>query len=125
MERIVLKETAARPVGPYSQAIKAGGFIFIAGQIPLDPQTQKLVDGGIGPQTERVLRNISEILRAAGCDIARLVRCVVYLRDMNDFAQMNASYEKFFQRQPPVRTTVGVSRLPRDCLIEIEGTAVD
>jgi len=125
MHKVILKETAARPVGPYSQAIRAGGFIFIAGQIPLDPKTQRLVDGGIRPQTARVLGNIAEVLLAAGSDMGKLVRCVVYLKDMNDFAAMNEVYAKQISVAPPVRTTVEVSRLPKDCLIEIEATALE
>lgn len=124
MRTVISTIDAPGPVGPYSQAIKAGGFVFLAGQIPLDPSTRQLVEGGIVPQTERVLRNVAGLLEAAGSRTENVVRCVVFLKSMNDFAAMNETYVRYFAAEPPVRTTVEVARLPKDCLIEIEVTAL-
>jgi 2-iminobutanoate/2-iminopropanoate deaminase len=113
---------APRPVGPYSQAIRAGGLLFIAGQIPLDPAGQ-LVDGDVALQTRRVLDNIKAILEAAGLTFADVVRTTVYLSDLNDMSEMNAVYGTYFSEPYPARATVQVARLPRDVRIEIEATA--
>jgi 2-iminobutanoate/2-iminopropanoate deaminase len=124
MRTVITVSTGAPPVGPYSQAILANGLLFVSGQIPLDPSTGRLVPGGIAEQTDRVLQNISTILGAADSSATKVVRCVVYLANMDDFDVMNTAYAKFFRENPPARTTVEVSRLPKGALIEIEATAV-
>lgn len=123
--RTIATSDGPKAIGPYSQAIKANGFIFVSGQIPLDPATQRLVEGNTAQQTERVLQNISGILKGAGSSMEKVVRCVVFLKSMNDFAAMNEVYAGFFRKNPPARSTVEVSRLPKDCLIEIEATALE
>jgi 2-iminobutanoate/2-iminopropanoate deaminase len=115
---------APAAIGPYSQAIKAGNLLFLSGQIPLDPQTGNLVDGGIEPQTHQVFRNIAAILAAADASFDHVVSAGVFLADMNDFAKMNAVYAEYFTSPAPARATVQVARLPKDCLVEIQVTAV-
>jgi 2-iminobutanoate/2-iminopropanoate deaminase len=114
--------SAPAAIGPYSQAIRTGSLVFTAGQIPIDPATGQLVPGGIAEQTARVLENLKAIVEAAGSSLARAVKATVYLKDFNDFMVMNAVYEKYLGAEgaPPARTTVEVSRLPKDALIEIE-----
>jgi 2-iminobutanoate/2-iminopropanoate deaminase len=125
MGTVVNTAPAPAPVGPYSQAIRANGFIFASGQIPIDPSTQELVSGGIAEQTERVLRNVANLLQAGGSGTPKIVRCVVFLKDMADFETMNEVYARFFGSDPPARTTVAAAGLPRDALIEIEATAIE
>jgi 2-iminobutanoate/2-iminopropanoate deaminase len=115
---------APKAIGPYSQAIKANGMVFASGQIPLDPATGELVEGDIGRQTERVLNNLKAVLEAAGSSLENVVRTTVYLADLGDFAEMNAAYGRFFTEEPPARSTVQVSRLPRDARIEIDVIAL-
>ena len=114
--------TAAAPaaIGPYSQAVKAGGFLFVSGQIPLDPATGTLVDGDVRAQTRRVLENLGGILTAAGASFDRVVKTTVYLVDMNDFGAMNEVYSTFFGTPAPARATVQVGRLPKDVRVEID-----
>jgi 2-iminobutanoate/2-iminopropanoate deaminase len=107
-------------VGPYSQGIRAGGFVFLAGQIPLVRDTGALADGGITGQTEQVIANIRALLGSQGLGLADVVKATVFLADMNDFAAMNAVYAKHFTGTPPARSTVQVARLPKDALVEIE-----
>ena len=116
-------ERAPAAIGPYSQAIKAGGFLFISGQIPIDPETGQVVQGDIAAQAERVLHNIRNIVDDSGATLQDIVRTTVFLRDMNDFAAVNEVYGKFFSTEPPARVTVEVSRLPKDVSIEIEAVA--
>jgi 2-iminobutanoate/2-iminopropanoate deaminase len=111
---------APQAIGPYSQAIRAGDLLFVSGQIPLDPATGQIVDGGIGPQTERVLTSLGAILAAAGSSYDQVVRCTVFLADMNEFAVMNEVYGRFFTSPAPARATVQVARLPRDVRVEID-----
>lgn len=111
---------APKAIGPYSQAIKAGGFVFISGQIPIDPATQQVIEGDIAEQTERVLESLSNILEAAGSDMENAVKTTVFLKSMNDFTAMNEVYARFFKHDPPARATVEVSRLPKDVLVEID-----
>jgi 2-iminobutanoate/2-iminopropanoate deaminase len=111
---------APKALGPYSQAIVAGGFVFCAGQIPLDPVTGEVVAGGIEAQTERVLQNLKAVLAAAGSDLSKATKTTVFLADMNDFAAMNGVYAKHFADPTPARSTVQVARLPRDVKVEIE-----
>jgi len=115
---------APKAIGPYSQAIRAGNLLFLSGQIPLDPATGNLVDGDVTVQTERVLQNISAVLKAAGASFADVVRTTVFLADMNEFAAMNAVYGKYVIDPPPARSTVQVARLPRDVRVEIDVIAV-
>jgi len=111
--------------GPYSPAIKANGFVFLSGQIAADPQTGELVSDTIQAATGRALENLKIVLEAAGLTLDDLVRTNVYLQDMDDFADMNEAYAKFFGKQPPARTTIQVARLPRDARIEIDAIAID
>ena len=115
---------APKAIGPYSQAIRANGFVFVSGQGGVDPATQQLVSGGVKEQTERVMKNLDAILRAAGSGLDKVVRCGVFLKDMNDFAAMNEVYARFFPSTPPARTTVEAARLPKDCLVEIDAVAL-
>jgi 2-iminobutanoate/2-iminopropanoate deaminase len=123
--KFISTSNAPQAIGPYSQAIRAGGFTFIAGQIAIDPATQQMIEGGMALQTERALHNIMAILKAAGSSINNIVRCVVYLRSMDDYPAMNDVYTKFFPGNFPVRSTVAVAGLPRNALVEIEATAID
>jgi 2-iminobutanoate/2-iminopropanoate deaminase len=121
--RPVHSDQAPQAIGPYSQAIVHGGLVFTAGQIPLDPATMQLVEGDVGAQTERVMRNLDAVLHAAGASLQTVVKTTVFLRDMNDFAAMNEVYGRFFGEHRPARSTVQVARLPRDCAVEIEVVA--
>jgi len=113
-------DRAPEAIGPYSQAIKANGFIFASGQIPLDPTTMQIVEGGIEEQTERVLENLKAVLETAGSSLDRVVKTTVYLADLTEFAAMNVIYAKYFGARKPARATVQVARLPRDVKIEID-----
>ncbi len=121
---IVSTDAAPRAIGPYSQAIRAGGFLFLSGQVALDPRTGQLVGSDIKQQTRQVLENVRAILEAAGSSLRQVVKCTVFLADMNDFGPMNEEYGSFFQDQPPARTTVQVARLPRSALVEIDVVAL-
>ena len=115
---------APAAIGPYSQAIRAGNMLFLSGQIPIDPKTGSLVSGGIVEQTHQVFRNIAEILKAGGTSFEQVVSVGVFLADMNDFGKMNEVYATYFSSPAPARATVQVARLPKDCLVEIQVTAV-
>jgi len=115
---------APAAIGPYSQAITAGGFVFVSGQIPLDPTTGQIVPGGITEQTQQVLQNLGAILTAAGRSYADVVKTTVYLADMSEFATMNAVYATYFAAPYPARATVQAARLPRDVKVEIDLIAV-
>jgi len=117
---IIATERGPKAIGPYSQAIRAGGFVFISGQIPLDPLTGQLVEGDIARQLERVLENLKGIVEAAGSSLARAVKTTVYLKDLADFAAMNDVYGRYFPVNPPARATVEASRLPKDVRVEID-----
>jgi len=119
----VRTEMAPAAIGPYSQAVRVGGFLFCSGQIPLDPATGKLVPGGIAEQTERVLRNLEAVLAAAGGSLSAVVKTTVYLVDLGEFPAMNAVYARFFPGDPPARATVEVSKLPAGARVEIEAVA--
>ena len=123
MKEIIFTEKAPKPIGPYSQAIKVGNFLFISGQIPVDPESGKLVEGDIGAQTHQVLKNIRAIVEAAGGTLNNVVKVTVYLDDMDDFAEMNEVYSQYFSESKPARTTIEVSRLPKNVKIEIEAIA--
>ena len=120
MKKVVATKQAPQAIGPYSQAIVANGFLFVSGQIPIDPATGQLVEGDIEAQTERVLNNLKALVEAAGSRLDRVVKTTVYLKDMGEFARMNAVYGKFFTFEPPARATVEVARLPRDVRVEID-----
>jgi 2-iminobutanoate/2-iminopropanoate deaminase len=124
MKKIIATAEAPKASGPYSQAVEAKGFVFVSGQIPLDPATGALIAGDVREQTRRVLENGRAILAAAGCGMAQVVKTTIYLRDMNDFAAVNETYSGFFPSDPPARATVAVSRLPKDAAIEIDLVAV-
>lgn len=124
MRQVIATDRGPKAIGPYSQAIKANGLLFLSGQIPLDPTTQQLMGGDIGAQTERVLQNISGILEAAGSSLTQVVKTTVFLKDMNDFVAMNEVYGRHFTTEPPARSTVEVARLPKDVLVEIEVVAL-
>jgi 2-iminobutanoate/2-iminopropanoate deaminase len=116
----VATDRGPKAIGPYSQAVKANGFIFVSGQIALDPRTQQIVEGGISAQTERVLENLKGIVEASGSSLQRVVKTTVFLTDMREFAAMNEVYSRYFVTYPPARSTVEVARLPRDVRVEID-----
>ena len=124
MREVVSTPDAPQAIGPYSQAIKAGGLVFTAGQVAIDPATGQVVAGDVAAQTERVMKNLAAILQAAGSSMEKVVRCGVFLKSMNDFAAMNEVYGRYFTAAPPARSTVEVSRLPKDVLVEIDGIAL-
>ena len=126
MKKSVQTDHAPKALGPYAQAIVAGGMVYCAGQIPLDPGTGDIVAGGIAEQTQQVLKNLRAVLKQAGSDLDRAVKTTVFLKDMNNFAAMNEVYgsPEYFGSQPPARSTVEVARLPRDVMVEIEVVAL-
>ena len=124
MREIISTKDAPQAIGPYSQAIKANGFIFLSGQIPLDPATQQLLTGDAAQQTERILKNLAGVLQAAGSSLAQVVKTTVFLKNMSDFAAMNEVYGRYFTDAPPARSTVEVARLPKDVLVEIDVIAL-
>lgn len=115
---------APKAIGPYSQGIKVNGFVFCSGQIPADPKTGELETGSITEQTKRCLKNLKAVIEEAGSSMSRVAKVTVFLKDMNDFSEMNAEYEKWFSDPPPARAAVQVARLPKDVGIEIEAIAV-
>ena len=120
MKEVITTDHGPKAIGPYSQAIRANGFVFISGQIPLDPKTQQLVEGDIARQTERVMENLKGIVEAAGSSLDKAVKTTVFLADMGEFAAMNEVYGRYFPKNAPARATVQVARLPRDVRVEIE-----
>ena len=120
MRDVVLTDRGPKPIGPYSQGIRANGFLYVSGQVALDPKTNEFVGTDIRQQTEKTLENIKGILEAAGSNLHHVVKTTVFLKDINDFAAMNEVYGKFFNLAPPARSTVQVARLPKDALVEIE-----
>ena len=123
-KELIHTDAAPKAIGPYSQAIKTGGLVYCSGQIPLDPSTMTLVEGSVADQTRRVLSNLEAVLKAAGSSLGQVVKTTVFLRDMSDFAEMNAAYGEFFTEQPPARATVQVARLPKDVAVEIDCIAL-
>ncbi|MCK5488303.1 MAG: RidA family protein [Desulfobacterales bacterium] len=119
MKKIVSTDNAPQAIGPYSQAIQHGNFLFVSGQIAIDPQTGNIIEGDIEVQTEQVLKNIAAIIEAAGMSLQDVVKCTCFLKDMNDFARFNAVYENCFGESLPARETVEVSRLPKDVRVEV------
>lgn len=124
MKEIIRTTSAPEPVGPYNQAVIAGKFIFTAGQIAINPETGTLEASDIEVQTSRVIRNLKAVLKAAGSDLSQVIKTTVFLKNMDDFAQMNEVYAQFFQENSPARSAVEVARLPKDVLIEIECVAL-
>jgi 2-iminobutanoate/2-iminopropanoate deaminase len=120
MRDVILTDRGPKPIGPYSQAIRANGFLYLSGQVALDPKTGEMTGVDIRQQTERVLENVKGILEAAGSNLHHVVKTTVFLKDMNEFAAMNEVYGKYFTSPPPARSTVQVSRLPKDAMVEIE-----
>jgi 2-iminobutanoate/2-iminopropanoate deaminase len=124
MRDIISTPDAPKAIGPYSQGIRANGFVFVSGQVAIDPASQQVITGDVAAQTARVIQNLSEILEAAGSGLGKVVRTTVFLKNMNDFAPMNEVYGKYFSASPPARSTVEVSRLPKDVLVEIDVIAL-
>jgi 2-iminobutanoate/2-iminopropanoate deaminase len=124
MREVIATSDGPQAIGPYSQAIRANGFVFVSGQVAIDPATQQVVDGSVGDQTERTLKNLAGILQAAGSELGKVVRSTVFLKNMGDFAAMNEVYAKYFTAAPPARSTVEVARLPKDVLVEIDVIAL-
>ncbi|OYW08156.1 MAG: reactive intermediate/imine deaminase [Acidobacteriia bacterium 12-62-4] len=122
--KIIATPSAPRAIGPYSQAVVHHGMAYLSGQIPLDPATGEIVEGDITAQTERVLTNMAAVLEACGSSLTRIVKTTVFLKDMGEFAAMNAVYARYFETNPPARSTVEVARLPRDSRVEIECIAI-
>lgn len=124
MRSAISTPDAPKAIGPYSQAIKANGFVFVSGQVAIDPATQQVLAGDVAAQTERVMKNLSAILKAAGSSLENVVRSTVFLKNMGDFTAMNEIYGKHFTSTPPARSTVEVARLPKDVLVEIDVIAL-
>ena len=120
MKRIIETDNAPKPVGPYSQAVISGNLLFASGQIAIDPQTNELLEGNIQIQTKQIFENIGAVLKAAGTNFQNVVKTTVFLKDINDFPAMNEIYQSYFSANSPARSTVEVSRLPKDVLVEIE-----
>ena len=123
MKQRIYSDGAPAAVGPYSQGIKAGGWVWCSGQLPLDPETGEMVEGSVGELTRRVLLNVKAVCEAGGATLDQLVKCTVYLADMDDFAEMNEVFADFFPNTPPARAAVEVARLPKDARLEIDAVA--
>ena len=124
MRDVISTNEAPLAIGPYSQAIRANGLVFVSGQVAIDPATQQVIGGDVAVQTDRVLKNLSAILHAAGSGLEKVVRSTVFLKNMSEFAAMNEVYGRYFSTAPPARSTVEVARLPKDVLVEIDVIAL-
>jgi 2-iminobutanoate/2-iminopropanoate deaminase len=124
MRDVISTKEAPQAIGPYSQAIRTDQFVFVSGQVAIDPSTQQVLGGDVAAQTDRVLKNLSAILHAAGSSLEKVVRSTVFLKSMGDFAAMNEVYGRYFKANPPARSTVEVARLPKDVLVEIDVIAL-
>jgi 2-iminobutanoate/2-iminopropanoate deaminase len=124
MRDVIATKDGPQAIGPYSQAIRANGFVFVSGQVAIDPANQQVISGDVAVQTDRVIRNLAAILKAAGTGLDNVVRSTVFLKNMGDFAAMNEIYGKHFTSAPPARSTVEVARLPKDVLVEIDVIAL-
>ena len=124
MRDVISTKEGPQAIGPYSQAIRANGLVFVSGQVAIDPATQQVISGDVAAQTDRVMKNLSAILKAAGTGLEKVVRCGVFLKNMGDFAAMNEVYGRYFTSSPPARSTVEVARLPKDVLVEIDVIAL-
>jgi 2-iminobutanoate/2-iminopropanoate deaminase len=127
-KKVIKTENAPGAIGPYSQAIRAGNFVFCSGQIPIDPKTGNIVSGGIREQTRQVLKNVSEVVKASGLSLSNIVKTTIFTKDLSTFAELNSEYETHFREAGvtvfPARSTVEVARLPKDVLVEIEAILV-
>jgi 2-iminobutanoate/2-iminopropanoate deaminase len=124
MRDVIATKEGPQAIGPYSQAIRANGFVFVSGQVAIDPASQQFTAGDVAAQTDRAIKNLAGILRAAGSSLEKVVRATVFLKNMGDFAVMNEVYGKYFSSAPPARSTVEVARLPKDALVEIDVIAL-
>lgn len=124
MKQVILTDRGPKPIGPYSQAVRSNGFLFVSGQVALDPKSGEFIGTDIRQQTERVLDNLKAILEAAGVSLSHVVKTTVFLKDMNDFSAMNETYARYFTAAPPARSTIQAARLPKDALVEIDVIAV-
>jgi 2-iminobutanoate/2-iminopropanoate deaminase len=124
MRDVISTKEAPQAIGPYSQAIRTDEFVFVSGQVAIDPSTQQVLGGDVAVQTDRVLKNLSAILKAAGSGLEKVVRSTVFLKNMGDFTAMNEVYGRYFSSSPPARSTVEVARLPKDVLVEIDVIAL-
>ena len=124
MREIIETKNAPAPIGPYSQAVRANGFLFVSGQIPIRPETGQVVEEGIAAQTHQVLKNLSAILDAAGTGMTKVVKTTVFLSNLDDFSEFNRVYAEYFGNVRPARATVQIARLPREVLVEVEAIAV-
>lgn len=120
MKEIISTSDAPKAIGPYSQAVRSNGFVFVSGQVAIDPATQQVIQGDVAAQSDRVLKNLAAILNASGSGLEKVVRATVFLKNMNDFTAMNEVYGRYFTADPPARSTVEVARLPKDVLVEID-----
>jgi 2-iminobutanoate/2-iminopropanoate deaminase len=116
----ITADGAPAALGPYSHAVRSGGFLFLSGQTPLDPGTGKLIEGGVGDQTRQCLQNLAAVCESAGASLSDAVRCGIYVTDMGTFAEVNEAYATFFQGDPPARSTIGVAALPVGAQVEID-----
>jgi 2-iminobutanoate/2-iminopropanoate deaminase len=124
MQEVIVTDSAPNPVGPYSQAIRANGFLFVSGQIPIDAASGAIVPGGVEEQTRQVMKNLAAILAAAGSGLTKVVKTTIFLTNLDDFARVNRIYGEFLGDIKPARATVQVARLPREALVEIEAVAL-
>jgi 2-iminobutanoate/2-iminopropanoate deaminase len=124
MREIIATKEGPQAIGAYSQAVRANGFVFVSGQVAIDPATQQVIVGDVAAQTERAMKNLAAILKAAGSGLEKVVRSTVFLKNMGDFAAMNEVYGRYFSAEPPARSTVEVARLPKDLLVEIDVIAL-
>lgn len=124
MKKVIRTDSAPAPVGPYSQAIQCGNALYCSGQIAIDPATNEVMKGSVAEQTELVMKNVSEVLKAAGCTFSDVVKTTIYLTDMSDFTAVNEVYARYFLEEPPARSTVAVAGLPKGVQVEIEVLAV-
>ncbi len=124
MKKIIATDAAPKAIGPYSQAVVHNGLAFLSGQIPLDPATGQLIEGGIEEQTVRVIENVKAVLAACGSSLDKVLKTTVFVKDMGEFAKMNEVYTKYFGENPPARSTVEAARLPRDVRVEIDCIAI-
>lgn len=124
MLQAIQTDKAPKAIGPYSQAVKANGFVFVSGQIPIDPATSQLAQGSVAELTKQVMRNLTNIIETAGSSLDNVVKTTIYLKDMTDFEEVNAAYAEFFPNHKPARATVEVARLPKDVKVEIDAIAV-
>ncbi len=125
MRDVISTADGPQAIGPYSQAIRANGFVFVSGQVAFDPATKQIIDGDVAAQTDRVMKNLAAILKAAATGLEKVVKSTVFLKNMSDFAAMNEVYGKYFTAAPPARSTVEVARLPREVLVEIDVIALE